>query len=1087
MEPEIGAIAALMPVLPRPLALLLEGVIEPEARQLPVLLSHRLLEAGENGCKFWVAVAAGVQAAREAETGGTEDARRLVLGRDGPPDAPTFSDWLQALKQALTTRLFAAPGNLEHAARGWSQLLLWNDPLLPSGERAIPQSGVLAELLQGSNPAWWVQVRNLLAHTSSLTPRRAEELLGELIPPFVQALTLTAEALSGSEVVRWRRGQMIRVSPGNQAWDARILDQADARAQAVEAERAKLRHKEGEEIGLFLLVPDATGWRAIELWPLFMVGGASPKNPLVGVDPGLEAAINVFWRVQKDDVYFDPHGDEAVIRRGGPAELSGYRSRFRNPPVGISDYQVDLWAEIEEEARAYAGRTAELELVVRRLKDEVGKRAATVLFLTGEAGRGKSALLGQVALKLASGSHERRHQGRPLVVHRFRTGDRLNEWRAFVVLGLKQLTGKEPVGWTLNELHQAGTQFGNEIARYRPVVLLDGLDELNRVDHDALRELRKLSERGGWWLCTCRPDGPAEAGHAGPVQSLVEMGAERIWFAGDPEGQLPRLSQDDVRAIILKNGSVLVREELLRLDEDSREPAGKASNQLLENLERLGGNHPQYLLVWLDYLAGLSSREALWREMREAASREAPRLPNGLQELYQKLLSELGVGDVATYKTPALYMLAQAEEPLDAAMLSELYRARPADAERRFPYFTYLLGLFDLVLEPAVDSDGLPGLRIDNDSFRNFLARDSGSVWLDVQHDLASAALTPSSYRSSRRHLYRHGIAYLLRVGNVRDAIQLLENGEYLEAKLAEWEQSPEGLRLLLQDHSQVASSLKAEGREKSRQLADTLVAAISKSRGAEHVDTQVAKGALAKTLQAQGDIEGAGRLQEEAFEGLRRLQGEEHPLVLGAGANPASWADSSQLEAARRLLEDVLQGLRPVQGDGRLFSVAASLLLALMLRDLGEPQSARQLLQEAVESLQTIQGEQDPLTLGAKGNLAWALRDLGERGEARRLLEEVLDGLRPIQNDVHPYTLAANNSLAWPLRALGELEAVRRLLEGLLETHNQAQGGDSPYAVATKVILAGTLRDMGEIEAGRRLQEEAMVELRKAAARVVP
>ena len=1088
MEPEIGAIAALVPVLPRPLALLLEGLIEPDARQLPVLLSHRLLEAGENGCKFWVAVAAGIQAARDAESGGTDDGRQLVLGREGPPDAPTFSDWLQALKQALTTGLFAASGNLEHAAQSWSQLLFWNDPLLPSGERAIPQSGVLAEILQGPNPAWWVQVRNLLAHTSSLTPRRAEELLGELMPPFVQALTLIAEALRGSEVVRWRQGHMIRVSPGKQAWGAKILDRGDPRVQAIDAERARLRRQEREEIGLFLLVPDATAWRAIELWPLFMVGGASPKNPLVGMDPGLDAAINVFWRVQKDDVYFDPHGDEAVIRRGGPAELSGYRSRFRKPFERLSDYHVDLWAEIEEEARAYAGRAAEVDLVMERLKDEVDKRTATVLFLTGEAGRGKSALLGQVALKLAAGSPERRHLGRPLVVHRFRTGDRLNEWRAFVVLGLKQLTGKESTSWTLNELHQASTQFGNEIARHRPVVLLDGLDELNRVDDEALRELRKLTQRGGLWLCTCRPDGPAEAGQTGPVQFLMEMGAERIWFAGDPEGQLPRLSQEDVRAIILKSGTALVREELLRLDEESAERVGRSFNQLLENLERLGGNHPQYLLVWLDYLAGLSSREALWTEMRKAASREMPRLPNGLQELYQKLLNELGVGDVATYKTPALYMLAQAEEPLDAAMLSELYRARPADAERRIPHFEYLLRLFSLVLEPAVDSDGLSGLRIDNDSFRNFLAQDSGTVWADVQQDLASAALTPRNYRSSCRHLYRHGIAYLLRAGNVRHAIELLENNDYLEAKLAAWEEGPEGLRLLLQDHRQVAHSLKEEGREKSQQLAETIVTAISKSRGAEHVDTQVAKSALAKTLLAFGDVDGARRLQEEAFEGLRRLQREEHPLVLGAGGNLASpWLDSTELEATRRLLEEMRPGIQRMQGEGRLYTVAASLLLASTLRDLGEPQPARRLLREALQVLQSTQGEQDPLTLGAKGNLAWALRDLGERQEARQLLEEVLEGLRQIQAEVHPYTSAGNSSLAWSLRALGELEALRRLLEGLLETLPQAQGGDSPYAVATKVILAGTLRDMGEIEAGRRLQEEAVAELQKAAARMLP
>jgi tetratricopeptide (TPR) repeat protein len=1068
MQPELDSVEALVSGLPRPLAVMLDGLIAEEARRVPVLLCHRLLEAGENGCKFWVALAAGVQ--EELQAGAVGGVGRLVLGSDGPPDGPTFNDWLQALSQALKSRLLYDLGNLEEAARAWERLVRWADPLWSDGERPLPREGVLADL-QGPHPGWWVQVRNLLAHTSSLTPRRAEQLLEELLPPFSQALTLAANALRGSEVVGWHQGSPFSVPAGKDEWEVQSLESTDSRVQAVVSEWARIGRNK-QEAGLYLLLPAGTGWRASELWPLFMVGGAVQKNPQVGPDPGLETASNVFWRVQKKELYFDPHGDEAVIRRGGPAELIGYRRRFQNPPEGVHDYENDFWAEIEQEARVFAGRRDELNLILQRLQEAVAAHQSRVLFFTGEAGRGKSALMGQVALVLAAESPERRYQQRPILVHRFRAGDRRNNWRAFVVLGLKQLTGREPEKWTINELGRAGGQLANEIAKHKPLLLLDGLDELARVEPEAIDELRELSGRGGLWLCSSRPDPPDRPG---PVHALLEMGAERIRLGSDPDGQLPPLGQSDMRAIILNRGSALICEELLRFDEELPERPGIASNQLLENLERLGGNQPQYLQVWLEYLEGLSGRTVLLQKLQGAARRRVPELPDGLKNLYQEVLDRLGVGETETYKTPALYMLAQAGEPLDARMLSELYRNQPEVAEKRLRHFEQALNLFSLVLEPATDSDGVEGARIANASFRDFLpiATSGGQLWVDAQQDLARAALSPWRYPHAGRHLYRYGIAYLLVAGQLKKAISQLRNKRYLERKIVAWDDRTIGVLGLVMDHAWVANALKADGRFESRELGDIILRVISRRLGEEDPRTLVAETSLAITLLKVSDFEGARRLQERALEIYRRILGEGHADTLTEEHNLATIvAEQGKSEDAKQLQERVLEISRRVLGDEHQATLRAESNLAVIFQELRQWQDARRLQETSAEVSRRVLGEENPDTLIAESNLAATLVALGQYEDARLLAEKVAKVQRRVLGEEHPDTLSTEGILAAALGHLNHLEDALRLEERVLEVSRRVLGEEHSDTLTVEANLVSTLHSLKRYEDARRLGE---------------
>jgi SAM-dependent methyltransferase len=780
VQDELARLGQLAAVLPRPLSSVIARVAADEVGEIPVLLVHHVIDAAQMCCQYLVAVAVGMQ--NERATGGASAAssERLVLGSVtavGPPDAPTFSDWVQALSSVSKQRILERMPGLDEAASAWVGLVRFNVPRSGRGQRSRPLTGVMAELVHSDQPAWWVQIRNVLAHTTGLTQARAQELGAALLPAFAQAVATLAEGLMRCQTASWKQPGIELVPPGVERWQVTWLPATDPRVEAVNRSRRQLNRQ--TEPATYLLIPLALDWHAVELWPLLTVGTTTPTHAEVE-DLRNESASNVFWRVQKEVVYYDALGDNAVIRRGGASELRAYRERFRAAPAVAGDFEQDFWAEIEEESRGFAGRAAEVEQVTATLRRAMAAGRARIYYLTGEAGRGKSALIGQVALSLreAAGGWDK---GSQIVVHRFKAADIRNSLRAFVVLALKALTGEEP-SEGIDEEQAAIQRLRAEIARQNVVVVADGLDELSAVDARAVAILIEMAAAAGLWLFSSRPDAPDKSP---VVKPMIEAGAERIAFPGSSDGQLPLLSQEDIRAIIMKHGMSLVRDELLRLDEDRASLPGIA-NRLVDNLEHRDGNQPQYLLVWLQYLAGLESRERLWQELDGAASTRSSTLPKGIERLYEKLLFEFGTGDLQSFKAPALCMLAQAREPLAPEMLSEIYRAGTGytDEEigQRGQKFERLMSLFGpTLLEPRDDSDGVSGFRIESEGFVDHLSRSQtvSDSWRSARQDLATASLQPMRYPKAQKHLHRHGIAYLMAAGRVDEALSLLREKYY--------------------------------------------------------------------------------------------------------------------------------------------------------------------------------------------------------------------------------------------------------------------------------------------------------------------
>jgi hypothetical protein len=119
----------------------------------------------------------------------------------------------------------------------------------------------------------------------------------------------------------------------------------------------------------------------------------------------------------------------------------------------------------------------------------------------------------------------------------------------------------------------------------------------------------------------------------------------------------------------------------------------------------------------------------------------------------------------------------------------------------------------------------------------------------------------------------------------------------------------------------------------------------------------------LAQTLDAEGDLPGARKIQEQVLDVSRRVRGEEHPNTLGSMNNLASTLCSQgDLPGARRIYEQVLDVCRRVLGEEHPDTVLSAWNLFRTLSDLKDEEAAKQVSTAYLAPLL----QRDPATLSA-------------------------------------------------------------------------------------------------------------------------
>jgi tetratricopeptide (TPR) repeat protein len=233
---------------------------------------------------------------------------------------------------------------------------------------------------------------------------------------------------------------------------------------------------------------------------------------------------------------------------------------------------------------------------------------------------------------------------------------------------------------------------------------------------------------------------------------------------------------------------------------------------------------------------------------------------------------------------------------------------------------------------------------------------------------------------------------------------------------------------------------------------------------GADHAFVLQQAKELSVVRRKMGLLEPALDLAVEVHQRFVRSRGEAHPDTLASAMNLGNarrvYGDVTQntdlLDEATRQIEAAFDGYRKVYGDDHPYTRGCALNLAIVWRRVGNPEGARRLLEEALVDLEARLGDRHHYSLTCLTALATSLGETGELESGREAGQRALAGLRDVLGDDHPHTLACANNLAIDLRQLDDVTAADTLAADTVERYRR--------------ILPDDHLDVSDAVAGRRI-----------------
>ncbi len=709
----------------------------------PVLRVHRLCDAAEIVTRFLTILALG-----EVRRMRGDDPLPTRLLRELQPQIqrPTFGHWRRML-EVLTREL-----------RRCNELVV---PELPkfAGDRLLP-------LLPGGQALpdqCLVSLRNELVHGGAKTGALALEYL-ERWEPELDLLVQRMSFLEDVEVCVIRNGAALRLTGPD-----------------VE------RHPSGAPTGLGAGadVPEGhvvliRGSKWLDLWPLCCYGRAVAARPQGPRQAETESPM-LYFRCESDRLVFAALGVE-LPRGENFDDLDSFRRLFRlgEREKAAPDRILDFEAEIRADAELLVGRKAQL----RAAKEAIKAADTLVLWIGGPGGIGKSFIMAKLAADL--GNDPRRVCR---LYWRFQLGDaaRCNRFAFFrhAIARIAASLSKESVrpAPNPNDLHgqlrdlldeiEARAVEGPDGRPLRVVFMLDGLDEIARVDEEFLQVPFELNRSSVVWVCAGRPEGV--------LRQFFSSGTCTHVFPGG----LPAMSEEDIRAMLLE-GTGSLKYELLELDIEQAGDDGEP-DRIINRAVSAVVNRADGLPLYVRFVVqDLRDREFRFDDLEAC-------LPPSLSGYYDMLLHRLSVGEIQALLTPLVATIAWSRAPLDEETLQLLMIRRGAlpPGEDGPEKLRRGLDTIQSMIRPAWTPDGQIGFELYHPTFREHIRKDPEGQ-MGWQNDAARnelcrlaigwADLDPS--HPARRHSLRFGPRTLIEAGRWRDVERVLADTCFIEAKI---------------------------------------------------------------------------------------------------------------------------------------------------------------------------------------------------------------------------------------------------------------------------------------------------------------
>lgn len=441
-----------------------------------------------------------------------------------------------------------------------------------------------------------------------------------------------------------------------------------------------------------------------------------------------------------------------------------FRLRERSVLLGIAPDSFQ--EEFSKEAQSVVGRTD----ACNKILENVEHAQRGVLWLHGFPGMGKSAVMSRTIIELQS----RKRKDQLLIAYRFRASDQRSTRVKFLRYAIKQLEG-----WKRLQVQHA--HFGDDAEKLerrleevlvsiapplRVVFLLDGLDEIARVDPYFPKLPFHHQHNGVVWLCAGRP----------------EPSLERLFATGQctrifPESGLTGLAEYEVNEWLKREVPLPQRDAIVRLEESQ----GTVSGWVTSVWRHAEGGVPAYITLLLD---DLNANEISVGQIT----------PRGLVAYFDSLLERAGVDDPAAALPVVMAAVGLAVEAPDAETLEEVLRRaghlRPETRSKHAQIISDALGRARAMLRTIVVAD--------EGSYRYLPYHDELTNHLTSTPTLANArAMAAEGWRllslnptgalpQARRHALATGVRQLIRLGYEEAAARLYTDLRYHHRRLEE-------------------------------------------------------------------------------------------------------------------------------------------------------------------------------------------------------------------------------------------------------------------------------------------------------------
>ena len=212
----------------------------------------------------------------------------------------------------------------------------------------------------------------------------------------------------------------------------------------------------------------------------------------------------------------------------------------------------------------------------------------------------------------------------------------------------------------------------------------------------------------------------------------------------------------------------------------------------------------------------------------------------------------------------------------------------------------------------------------------------------------------------------------------------------------------------------------------------------------------------LATTLENLGDVEVALELKQESLEVLRRLYGEENPVVAQLTNNVAfNLHNSGRFEEAEQLYRQALAVSERRLGPDHVEVAEVLSNIGRLMMDQGRYQEAEPLTRRSVEIMHGSVSEDHFQRIACEINHASCQSALGQHDSAVAAYRSTLERFERLLGEEHQATARVKSLLAQALQRQGDLEEAEQLLLDALTV--QREGG-------SKLNLADSLIGLGSI-----------------------